>query len=110
MQRMTLQVHFKLRMPIEDYRALCAAVAPAIANMPGLHWKLFTLDEKESTVASLYLFADRASAEACVAGPIIGGLREHPGIAELSIRMMAVDEELSKITAPDRERTQGGSR
>lgn len=110
MQRTTLQVHFKLRLPTEDYRALCAHVAPAIASMPGLHWKLFTLDEKTSTAAGLYLFADRASAEAYVASPIIGGLRAHPGIAELSIRMMAVDEEASQITAPDRERTQGDSR
>lgn len=110
MQRTTLQVNFALKVPTEEYRALCAHVAPAIARVPGLHWKLFTLDEKESTAAGLYLFADRASAEAYVASPIIVGLREHPGIAELSIRMMGVDEELSQITGPTRARTQGESR
>lgn len=110
MQRTTLQVNFALRLPTEDYRALCEHVAPAIARVPGLAWKLFTLDEKAATAAGLYLFADRASAEAYVASPILGGLRAHPGIAELSIRMMSVDEELSQITAPDRERTQGESR
>jgi hypothetical protein len=110
MQRTTLQVHFTLKMPAGDYRALCAAAAPAIARTPGLHWKLFTLDERASTAAGLYLFADRASAEAYVASPIIAGLRSHPGIAELSIRMMGVDEELSRITAPDRSGLEGGSR
>jgi len=110
MQRTTLQVNFKLRVPTEDYRALCAAAAPAIADMPGLVWKLFTLDEKASTAAGLYLFADRASAEAYVGSPIIGGLRDHPGIAELEVRMMDVDEELSQITGPARARTKGGSR
>src|SRR5215468_7577818 len=107
MQRTTLQVNFKLSVPTQDYRTLCATAAPAIAKVPGLHWKLFTLDERASTAAGIYLFGDRASAEAYVASPIIAGLRDHPGIGELSIRIMEVDEALSRITGPAREQKQG---
>ena len=109
MQRTTLQVNFRLLVPTQDYRALCASVAPAIAAVPGLHWKLFTLDADDASAAGIYLFADRASAEAYVASPIIAGLREHPGIADLSIRMMDLDEELTRITGPGVPRSQGAS-
>jgi hypothetical protein len=110
MQRTTLQVNFKLDFPTEDYLALCATAAPAIAKVPGLLWKLFTLDEDHSTAAGIYLFADRASAEAYLATPIVGGLRDHPGITDLSVRMMDVDEELTKFTGPPNERSEGVSR
>lgn len=103
MQRTTLQVNFRLTIPTDDYLALCAGAAPAIAQVPGLHWKLFTLDEQGSAGAGIYLFADRASAEAYVAGPILGGLKDHPGITDLSIRVLDVDEQLSEITGSGRK-------
>jgi len=110
MPRTTLQVNFRLTVPTEEYRDLCAAAAPVIAEVPGLHWKLFTLDAGRSAAAGIYLFDDRASAEAYVAGPIVGGLREHSGIADLTIRLMDVDEVLSQLTGPADERSEGESR
>jgi hypothetical protein len=102
MARTTIQINFRLELPVEDFQALCADAAPAIAEVPGLQWKLFTLDREDTTAAGIYLFADRATAEAYVEGPIVGGLRSHPGIADLSIRMMEVDEDPSRITGPGR--------
>jgi Putative mono-oxygenase ydhR len=110
MQRTTLQVNFKLAFPAEAYRTLCATAAPAIAKVPGLLWKLFTLDEDDSTAAGIYLFADRVSAEAYLATPIFGGLRSHPGITDLLVRVMDVDEELTQFTGPTNERSEGASR
>lgn len=102
MARTTIQVNFRLKLPVEDYQALCAGAAPAIAEVPGLEWKLFALDREDTAAAGIYLFADRAAAEAYVEGPILGGLRGHPGIADLSVRMMEVDEGLSRITGLSR--------
>jgi hypothetical protein len=105
-QRTTLQVNFKLRMPVDQYLALCAAAAPAIAEVPGLQWKLFTLAKNDDAAGGVYLFADRASAESYAAGPILGGLRDHPGIRDLSIRLMDVNEELSHVTSLARSRSE----
>jgi hypothetical protein len=102
MARTTIQIHFELRMPVEEFLALCSGAAPAIAEVPGLQWKLFTLDREKKTAAGIYLFADRAAAEAYVDGPIVDRLRSQPGIAGLSIRMMEVDEASTRITGPDR--------
>jgi hypothetical protein len=102
MARTTIQINFRLKLPVEDYQALCSSAAPAIAEVPGLQWKLFALDREDTAAAGIYLFSDRAAAEAYVEGPIVGGLRSHPGIADLSTRMMEVDESLSRITGPDR--------
>lgn len=102
MARTTIQINFRLKLPVEDYQAMCVSSAPAIADVPGLQWKLFALDGEDAAAAGIYLFADRAAAEAYVEGPILGGLRSHPGIADLSIRMMELDEGLSRITGPGR--------
>jgi hypothetical protein len=102
MARTTIQINFRLELPVEEFRSLCAGAAPEIAAVPGLQWKLFTLDEDDAAAAGIYLFDDRASAEAYVEGPIVAGLRGHPGIVDLSIRLMEVDEDSSRITGPGR--------
>jgi hypothetical protein len=99
-------MNFRLMLPVEDYRTLCADAAPEIADVRGLQWKLFVLDREETAAAGIYLFADRAAAEAYVEGPIVAALRSHPGIVDLSIRMMEVDEDLTRITGPGRQATE----
>jgi hypothetical protein len=106
MQRTTIQINYRLTIPTEDYRALCADAAPAIAKVPGLEWKLFALGDDGRSAAGIYLFTDRSSAEAYVQGPIIEGLRSHPGITDVSIRMMELEEEASRITGPSRARAE----
>jgi hypothetical protein len=102
MGRTTIQINFKLELPVAEYRALCSDAAPAIAEVPGLQWKLFSLDAKARAAAGIYLFDHRAAAEAYVEGPIVHGLRNHPGIADLSIRMLEVDEGSTRLTGPGR--------
>ena len=106
MSRTSVQVNFKLQMPIGEYLALCRQAAPAIAQVPGLESKLFTLDEDEAAAGGIYVFVDRASADAYVAGPFIGGLRNRAGVTELSIRAMAIEENLSRITSKSTGRTE----
>jgi hypothetical protein len=102
MARTTVQINFKLKLPIEEYQALCTGAAPAIADVPGLQWKLFALDREDTAAAGIYLFADRATAEAYVEGAILDSLRSHPGIADVSIRLMELDEGATRVTGPGR--------
>lgn len=48
----------------EEQRQALRALAESIAQEPGLLWKIWTVSEAEQRAGGVYLFADRASAEA----------------------------------------------
>ncbi|MBS0561536.1 MAG: YdhR family protein [Proteobacteria bacterium] len=64
----------------------------------GLQWKVWLDGAEERLAGGIYLFADRASAEAYVNGPIVAGMKTNPDIQELSVRIFDVRERMSEIT------------
>lgn len=48
----------------EEQRQALRALAESIAREPGLVWKIWTVSEAEGRAGGVYLFADRAAAEA----------------------------------------------
>jgi hypothetical protein len=66
--------------------------------VPGLLWKIWLDGEDERRAGGIYLFADRAAAEAYVAGPIVARMKANLDIEELEIRLFDVRERMSAIT------------
>lgn len=66
--------------------------------VPGLQWKIWLDGEEDRRAGGIYLFADRAAAEAYVAGPIVARMKANPEIADLQIRIFDVRERMSAIT------------
>ncbi|MBR0680659.1 YdhR family protein [Roseomonas eburnea] len=66
--------------------------------VPGLQWKIWLDGEEERRAGGIYLFADRAAAEAYVAGPIVGRMKANPDITDLQIRLFDVRERMTAIT------------
>lgn len=64
----------------------------------GLQWKIWLDGEEERRAGGIYLFADRAAAEAYVNGPIVARMKANPDITELQIRIFDVRERMSAIT------------
>jgi hypothetical protein len=93
-----LQIEFEIVAPAAEYRGMVDHVAPAIAAVPGLLWKLWIFDEEKRRGGGVYLFADRESAAAYLEGPIISRLRGSPAIAGFSARMFGVLEAPSTVT------------
>jgi len=67
-------------------------------TVPGLLWKIWLDGEEERRAGGIYLFADRAAAEAYVAGPIVARLRGNPDLSEVDVRIFDVRERMSAIT------------
>lgn len=61
--------------------------ARAIAAVPGLIWKIWTVDEAARELGGVYLFASRAEAQAYVDGPIVGNLRHDPRVVGVEHRL-----------------------
>jgi hypothetical protein len=93
-----VQVQYRFTGDPRDYQSLAAAAAPRLARLPGLCWKLWLLDPPTGDAAGIYLFSDAAAAAAFLAGPTLSGLREHPGIADVSARSLGVLTDLSLTT------------
>jgi len=67
-----LQINFKLNVAPAEYRKLCKSVAQTIADVPGLLWKVWLLNEQDGEAGGIYLFQNEQSLNAYLACPIIG--------------------------------------
>ena len=48
-----LQVNFKLNVSPAEYRKMCESVAQAVADVPGLVWKIWLLNEQEGVAGGI---------------------------------------------------------
>jgi hypothetical protein len=72
--------------------------AHAIAQWPGLVWKIWTYDPAGDQVGGTYLFQDPASAEAYLNGPIVASMQAGPGNSDFQATVLAVDVPRSEVT------------
>jgi len=66
--------------------------------VPGLQWKIWLDGDAERRAGGIYLFEDRAAAEAYVNGPIVARMKANPDVTELQIRLFDVRETMTAIT------------
>ena len=93
-----LQVNFKLDLPVEEYRKMCASVAQAVADVPGLQWKLWLLNEERKEAGGIYLFSSEEALNDYLGGPIVAAVKQHPGIQDVSVKRFDFAADLSART------------
>ena len=72
--------------------------AKPFLSVAGLQWKIWLDDEKDQRSGGIYCFADRATAQAYVDGPIVARIKANAALADLQIRMFDVRARQSEIT------------
>ena len=72
--------------------------AKSFLEVPGLLWKIWLDGDAERLAGGIYLFADKASAEAYAIGPIAARIKANPDFSDVSIRVFAVRRRMSEIT------------
>ncbi|MDE2333980.1 MAG: YdhR family protein [Rhodospirillales bacterium] len=81
-----------------DARYTEATAAPFV-SLPGLEWKIWLDDPTDAQLSGgIYLFADRAAAEAYVNGPIVASMRANTTLRALDIRIFDVRRNMSELT------------
>ncbi len=93
-----LQIKFTFDLSLSEYENLCRSVAPLIAGVSGLRWKVWVLNEQEREAGGIYLFATEQEMNDYVAGPFVGKLKSHPAIRNVRIAKFEVMEDLTSIT------------
>ena len=90
-----LQINYKLNGPRAEYERENLPYARPIADLPGLRWKVWIINEAQSEAGGIYLFDDDAAAQAFLDGPIIAEMKGDP---TLSIKAFDVIADLTAIT------------
>jgi len=90
-----LQINYKLNGPRVEYERETLPYAHAIADLPGLRWKVWIINEAQSEAGGIYLFDDNSAVQAFLDGPIIAEMKGDP---TLSMKAFDVIAELTTIT------------
>lgn len=98
MSQKILQINFKFHVPRTDYEAAVAPLAEPIANVPGLLWKVWLMNETEQVAGGIYLFEDGQSLDAYLNSEIVAGIVSHPALTDFSVKQFKVMADVSAVT------------
>ncbi|MFC2029829.1 YdhR family protein [Chloroflexota bacterium] len=98
MSKTLLQINFKFSVSPAELAEAFGPMAEPIAQVPGLRWKIWSLNEATSEFGGIYLFDDADSVQAFLEGPIVDGVSKHPAVSDISAKQFGVIDEFSAIT------------
>jgi hypothetical protein len=93
-----LQINFKFNVSREQFEETCSSLARDVANVPGLLWKVWLMNDKENEAGGIYLFADEASVEEYKSSPLVAGVLSHPALSDFNIKQFEVLDTVSRVT------------
>jgi len=93
-----LQVNFKLKVSIPEFQTMCQALAQTFANIPGLTWKIWLLNDSEKEAGGVYLFEDERALNNFLSGPLAAQVKSHPALSEFSAKVFDVMEGVTATT------------
>ena len=97
-----VQINFPFSLSREELENGAAEVAGVFAGVDGLLWKIWLVDEAGRTSGGIYLFRDRASAEAYSRGELVTKLRQDwPGATVQVFDVMAEPSRITRAPLPD---------
>ncbi len=77
---------------------MCKSLAQAVADVPGVVWKVWLLNEKDGEAGGIYLFQDEQSLTAYLSGPIVSQIKSLPQLCEISAKRFETIPELTVVT------------
>lgn len=98
MAQKLVQVRCTLTVSGDEYTQAVAPLAQAFADLAGLQWKIWLLNDADQAAGGLYLFADESSAQAFLNGPLLAQVQTAPFVRELQVQQFDVIVALTDIT------------
>ena len=98
MSEKILQLNLNFSISRADLEAAWIEVAHPIAEVPGLRWKVWLMNEAEHEAGGIYLFESEAAAQSYLTGPIVAALKSSPAVSNISAKLFDALESHSAIT------------
>lgn len=104
-----LQVVGRLVVPVDEFEQQNSLeTAQFFAGVPGLRWKIWLVDRERREAGGIYLFADEATFNDYLNGPIMADLRQYPLWTDVRVTSFDYLPEHSAVTrAPVGDRLAG---
>jgi hypothetical protein len=93
-----LQTNFKLNVSSAEYREMCNSLAQVFADVPGLQWKIWLLNEQEKEAGGIYLFNSEQALHDFLSGPIVTQLKGHPAFRDITVKQFEVMDGVTAVT------------
>jgi hypothetical protein len=98
MAKKILQINVRFNVSAAELAQEFEAAAVPIAEVPGLKWKVFGMDEERGEAAGIYLFEDDASLKSYIEGPIMARMKTLEAFSDITMKYFDVVEEATAIT------------
>jgi Putative mono-oxygenase ydhR len=98
MSEKILQLNLNFSISRAELEAAWLEAAQPIAEVPGLRWKVWLMNEAEQEAGGIYLFESEAAVQSYLAGPIVAALKSSPAVSNISAKLFDVLESHSAIT------------
>jgi hypothetical protein len=90
MGKQLLQLNFKFGMPREEYERMMNEMASTFADVQGLVWKVWLMDEENKGAGGIYMFDSEASLNDFLAGDLAAQVTSHPAFSDMNARPFEV--------------------
>jgi hypothetical protein len=98
MDERILQINFKLNVPRADFEAAARSLAQEYAEVDGLRWKIWLMNEKENEAGGIYVFDNEASLGAFLSGSLAKKVSEHPAVKNMSVKQFNYLPDVTAVT------------
>lgn len=98
-----LQITFRYSVPAAMARKAFDYLAPKLADMPGLVWKVWGLNEEEQSGCGTYLFDNETNLRAYLESEVFEQISGNPFVEDLTVQPYQFEEAPSRITRGLRE-------
>ncbi|HEU0297700.1 MAG TPA: YdhR family protein [Anaerolineales bacterium] len=98
MSEKILQLNLNFSISRVELEAAWLEVAQPIAEVPGLRWKVWLMNDAEQEAGGIYLFESETAAQSYLAGPIVAALKSSPAVSNISAKLFDVLGSHSAIT------------
>jgi len=98
MSKMILQVNFKFNVSRDEYEQAAKSLATAFAEVAGLRWKVWLMNEAESEAGGIYFFDDDSLLKAYLEGPLAAQVKSHPAFSNMSVKQFEVMTDATATT------------
>ena len=93
-----LQLNFKFNVTADEYESAVAPLAGDFAQVPGLQWKVWLMNEPEGEAGGIYVFDDQASLDAYVHGELAAAVMAHPALSDFEAKQFDVMDAPTAVT------------
>jgi hypothetical protein len=93
-----LQINFKYNTSTPEFKKQMIDVAPLLASVKGLKWKIWSIDEMNQEASGYYLFESESELNTYLKDVFFVGMGNNPTVSNIVVKKLEILEEPTAIT------------